>query len=177
MISSLNDPILNCVGSLSPSSITTCTIEMTGFTIYQKQKISTCPIIQTILATSIDRNKYLNKNTPGVKKERPITKKGLLKKMLNQNGWPRPPGFDRIKNFDHNLTAKHCYLGAQGLLMLMGSKFLIKMTRQQNKGHDDQNFIPIKSKRPWPPILISHLFQQGLFSSWLLLFYTWGVFV
>ena len=24
--------------------------------------------------------------------------------------------------------------------MLMGSKFLIKMTRQQNKGHDDQNF-------------------------------------
>ena len=30
--------------------------------------------------------------------------------------------------------------GAQGLLMLMGSKFLIKMTRQQNKGDDDQKF-------------------------------------
>ena len=24
--------------------------------------------------------------------------------------WPRPPAFDKIKNFDHNdLTAKHCY--------------------------------------------------------------------
>ena len=38
-------------------------------------------------------------------------------------------------------------------------------------------FSPIKSKRPWPPISISHLFQQGFFNSWLLLFYTWGVFV
>ena len=31
-------------------------------------------------------------------------------------------------------------------------------------------FNPIISRRPWPPILISHLFQQGLFSSWLLFF-------
>ena len=38
MITSLNDPILNCVGSLSPSNITTCTIERTGFTIYRKKK-------------------------------------------------------------------------------------------------------------------------------------------
>ena len=29
---------------------------------------------------------------------------------------------------------------------------------------------PIKSKRPWPPILFSHLFQRGLFSYWPLLF-------
>ena len=42
------------------------------------------------------------------------------------------PALDRIKNFDHlELTAKH-YLGAQGLLMLMGSKFLIKITRPRN---------------------------------------------
>ena len=31
-------------------------------------------------------------------------------------------------------------------------------------------FNPIKSRRPWLPILISYLFQQGLFSSWPLLF-------
>ena len=40
-----------------------------------------------------------------------------------------PPGFDRLESFGHDeLTAS----GAQGLLMLMGSKFLIKMTRPQN---------------------------------------------
>ena len=85
--------------------------------------------------------------------------------------------------------------GAQGLLMLMGSKFLIKITRPQNIAHlnvlwsdnlhqkfwshqhqetlstwnsnilqwgHDQNFNPIKHRRPWLPILISYLFQQGL---------------
>ena len=31
-------------------------------------------------------------------------------------------------------------------------------------------FSPIKSRRPWLPNSISHLFQQGLFSSWPLLF-------
>ena len=41
-----------------------------------------------------------------------------------------PPGFDRLESFGHDeLTAKHVISGAQGLLMLMGSKFLIKMTR------------------------------------------------
>ena len=33
-----------------------------------------------------------------------------------------------------------------------------------------KSFNPIKSRRPWPPISISHLFQQGPFSSWPLLF-------
>ena len=43
-----------------------------------------------------------------------------------------PPGFDRLESYGHDeLTAKHCFSGAQGLLMLMGSKFLIKMTRLQ----------------------------------------------
>ena len=39
-----------------------------------------------------------------------------------------------------------------------------------------KTFKSIKSGRPWPPILISHLFQQGLFITWLLLFYTSDVF-
>ena len=44
-----------------------------------------------------------------------------------------PPGFDRLESFGHDeLTAKRCYFSAQGLLMLMGSKFLIKITRLQN---------------------------------------------
>ena len=53
--------------------------------------------------------------------------------------------------------------GAQGLLMLMGSKFLIKMTRPQNTEASAAH-------------LISHLFQQGLFSSWPP-FFTPGVFL
>ena len=44
-----------------------------------------------------------------------------------------PPGFDRLESFGHDeLTEKHCYFRCSGLLMLMGSKFLIKMTRLQN---------------------------------------------
>ena len=44
-----------------------------------------------------------------------------------------PPGFDRLESFGHDeLTANIVILGAQGLLMSMGSKFLIKMTRPQN---------------------------------------------
>ena len=39
-----------------------------------------------------------------------------------------PPGFDRLESFGQNIVIS----GAQGLLMLMGSKFLIKMTRPQN---------------------------------------------
>ena len=68
-----------------------------------------------------------------------------------------PPGFDRLESFGHDeLTAKHCYSDAQGLLMLMGSKFLIKMTRLQNTvfyrnvlqpGHLYQNFDPINIRR------------------------------
>ena len=39
-----------------------------------------------------------------------------------------------------------------------------------------KSFNPIKSRRPWPPISISHLFQQGPFSSWPLLFLHLGCF-
>ena len=76
---------------------------------------------------------YLIKNTPDVKKEWPRTKTGLVEKDVKSNGWPMPPGFDRFESFGHDeLTAKHCYFRCQGPLMLIGSKFLIKMTRLQN---------------------------------------------
>ena len=39
-----------------------------------------------------------------------------------------------------------------------------------------KSFNPMKSRRPWPPISISHLFQKGPFSSWLLLFLHLGCF-
>ena len=48
-------------------------------------------------------------------------------------------------------------LGAQGLLVLMGSKFLMKMTRPQNIKRTMycglvifiKNFDPINTRRPW----------------------------
>ena len=54
-----------------------------------------------------------------------------------------PPGFDRPESFGHDKLTKNIVIsGAQGLLMLMGSKFLIKMTRKQN--------ITIKNCVLWP---------------------------
>ena len=46
---------------------------------------------------------------------------------------PRPPAFDRIKNFDHyDLTAKHCYFGCSRSSDVVDRvKILIKMTRLQ----------------------------------------------
>ena len=118
-----------------------------------------------------------------------------------------PPGFDRLESFGHDeLTAEHW--GAQGLLMLMGSKFLIKMTGRKTLFFIlmfcglvmlIKNFDPINIRRHWAPEitmfclhdqnfqayqnqealaahLISHLFQEGLFSSWPP-FFTPGVFL
>ena len=42
--------------------------------------------------------------------------------------------------------------------------------------HHDQNFQAYQNQEALAAHLISHLFQQSLFSSWLPLFYTWGVF-
>ena len=68
-----------------------------------------------------------------LKKEQPRTKTGLAKKVMKSNGWLRPPGFHRVESFGRDdLTANIVISGAQGLLMLMGAKFLIKMTRPQN---------------------------------------------
>ena len=77
---------------------------------------------------------HITNNTPGIKKEWPRTKRGLAEKDLKSNGRLRPPGFDRFKSFGHDdLTTKHCYSRcSRPLLMLMVSKFLIKMTRPQN---------------------------------------------
>ena len=69
-------------------------------------------------------------------------------------------------------------MGGQGLLLLMELKVLIMMTRLQNITRQStvmfcvlviiiKTFNSINSRRPWPPILISHLFQHGLFlNSW-----------
>ena len=42
--------------------------------------------------------------------------------------------------------------------------------------HHDQNFQAYQNQEALVAHLISHLFQQGLFSSWPPLFYIWGVF-
>ena len=58
----------------------------------------------------------LNQNTPGVKKEQPRVKKALLKKVWSQNGWPRPPAFDRIKNLIIMTSLQNIVIsGVQGL--------------------------------------------------------------
>ena len=56
------------------------------------------------------------------------TKTGLAEKDVKSNGWPMPSGFDRLESFGHDeLTAKTLlFSGAQGLLMLMGSKIFDK---------------------------------------------------
>ena len=65
--------------------------------------------------------------------DRPRTKIGLAEKDVKLNGRPMPPGFDRFESFGHDeLTAKHCYFRCSRPPMLMGSKFLIKITRLQN---------------------------------------------
>ena len=58
-----------------------------------------------------------------------------------------PPGFDRFEKFlDKMNSLQNIISGAQGLLMLMGSKFLIKITRPQNI--KTKNFDPINIRRP-----------------------------
>ena len=76
---------------------------------------------------------YLIKNTPGVKKVWPGTKRGLAEKDVKLNGWPMPPGFDRFESFDQDeLNAKHCYFRCSRLPDVDGIKMLIKMTWPQN---------------------------------------------
>ena len=134
------------------------------------------------------------------------TKKALLIKIWNWNRWPRLPAFNRIENFDYyDVTSKHCYFGCSrssdvdGIIKMTRpqnikmkvwcfaawsslSKILIPSTSGNLEhptwqwGHDNQNFNPIKSRRLWSPMFISYLFLQGLFSSWLFLYYTLGVF-
>ena len=79
--------------------------------------------------------------------------------MENQKGWPRPPAIDGIKSF--NNATKHC----------SSSQCFAAWSKTINS---------IDSRRPWPPLLISHLFQSDFFSSWPLAsycFYTQNVLV
>ena len=79
----------------------------------------------------------------------PRTKTDLAEKDVKSNGQPRPPGFNSLKVLVMMTSVQNIViLGAQGLLILMGSKFLIKMTRPQN----------IKTKNS-----VLHLFP-GMFS-------------
>ena len=71
-----------------------------------------------------------NQKHPRCKKGWPRTKTGLAEKDVKSNGRPMSFGFDRLESFGHDeLTAEHCYSRCSSLLMLMGSKVLIKMTR------------------------------------------------
>ena len=55
-----------------------------------------------------------------------------MKKIWNWNRRPRPPAFDRIKNFDyHDLIAKHCYFGCSRSPDVDGIK-IFEITRPQN---------------------------------------------
>ena len=77
---------------------------------------------------------YLIKKHPrtGVKKEQPRIKTGLAEKDVKSNGWPMPPDFDRFEILVMMNSLQNIVISAaQGLLMLMGSKFSIKMTRPQ----------------------------------------------
>ena len=74
--------------------------------------------------------------------------------MWNQKGQPRLPAVDRIQIFyNDDQATKHCSLSLSVLRSGLNS---------------------INSRRPWLPLLISHLFN--LVSSWSLHFYTQGVF-
>ena len=86
------------------------------------------------------------KNTPGVKKEQPGTKTGLVKEHVKANGRPVPPGFNRFESFGHDeLTAKHCYFRCSRPSDVDGIKI---MTRPKN--------ITIKNSILWP----GHLYQK-----------------
>ena len=77
---------------------------------------------------------YLIKKHPrtDVKKEWPRIKTGLAEKDVKSNGQPMPPDFDSFEILVMMNSLQNIVISAaQGLLMLMGSKFLIKMTKPQ----------------------------------------------
>ena len=68
-----------------------------------------------------------------LKKEWPSNKRSCWNNV-NQRGRPRPLAFDRLKVLIMMISLQNIViLDAQCLLMLMGSKFLIKMTMQATK--------------------------------------------
>ena len=82
-----------------------------------------------------------------------------------------PPGIDRLESFGHDeLTAKHCYFRCSRPPDVDG----IKIFDKDNQAA--KHFQAYQNQEALAAHLISHLFQQGLFSSWPTFFYTWGVF-
>ena len=70
--------------------------------------------------------------TPQVSKRSGQVLKGLVEKMWNWNGQLRHSAFDRLKVLVMMTSLQIIVISdAQGLLMLMGLKFLTKMTRLQ----------------------------------------------
>ena len=78
--------------------------------------------ILTIRTGSILRNQEHTGLWPACarfKKKQLRTKTSFAEKDVKSNGQPILPGFDRFESFGYDeLTAIHCFSGAQGLLML-----------------------------------------------------------
>ena len=100
------------------------------------------------------------KSNSRCKKEQLSTKRPYWK-MLNQNGHWTPPVFDRLEVLFMMTSLQNVILCAEGLLLLLGSKFLIQMTKLQNIKIKRtmfcnlvifiKNFDLIHIKRPWTP--------------------------
>ena len=85
--------------------------------------------------------------------------RAVLKKMGNQNGWPRPPAIDGIKFFDNDDQAAKPYCCLPTITMAGNSNVL-------QPDHHCQ-------KEALPPVLISHLFSMAFLAA---TFFTPGVF-
>ena len=79
------------------------------------------------------------------------------------------PGFDRLESFGHDeLTAKHCYFRCSRPPDVDGIKIFDKDDQAAKQAYQNQEALAAH--------LISHLFQQGLFSYWPPLFLHLGCF-
>ena len=68
--------------------------------------------------------------------------KGLVEKDVKSNGQPRPPAFDRYKNFGHgDLTPKHCYFRWSRPPNDQWIQIFYKDTRPQNIKIKEQCFV------------------------------------
>ena len=99
-----------------------------------------------------------------------IQKNTMLKKMWNQNGWPRPPTVDEIKIFDNDdqATKYNCYLLE---VILAGHNSILW------PGHYYQKFIPSTAGGLGCPFWF-HIFSAWRFlGSWPQLFLHQGILV
>ena len=81
-------------------------------------------------------------STPGVKKEWPRAKKGLVEKDMKSKWAAKASCLIGLKFLTIMTSLQNIVIsGAQDLLMLMGSKVLIKMIRPQNIKMKEQCFV------------------------------------